>query len=100
MKGTEPADLSETNRNVSPALECIVHQCLETNPEQRFHSASDIAFDLEHLSGTTSSTAIGKMLRFHRRSPNANFADAGVHLLIVAGFRPTRLRRSSHDLGE
>ena len=47
----EPADLSETNRNVSPALERIVHHCLEKNPEQRFHSASDIAFDLEHPFG-------------------------------------------------
>ncbi|MFY9743795.1 MAG: protein kinase [Candidatus Sulfotelmatobacter sp.] len=57
----EPADLSETNRNVSPALERIVHHCLEKNPEQRFHSASDIAFDLEHLSGATSTSASGKM---------------------------------------
>jgi eukaryotic-like serine/threonine-protein kinase len=49
----DPADLSETNRNVSPALERIVQHCLEKNPEQRFHSASDIAFDLEHLSGVS-----------------------------------------------
>jgi Tol biopolymer transport system component/tRNA A-37 threonylcarbamoyl transferase component Bud32 len=47
----DPADLSETNRNLSPALERIVEHCLEKNPEQRFHSASDIAFDLEHLTG-------------------------------------------------
>jgi len=53
----DPPDLSETNRNVSPALERIVHHCLEKNPEQRFHSASDIAFDLEHLTGTSSTTA-------------------------------------------
>jgi eukaryotic-like serine/threonine-protein kinase len=53
----EPPDLSETNRNVSPALERIVHHCLEKNPEARFHSASDIAFDLEHLSGLSASTA-------------------------------------------
>jgi len=53
----EPPDLSETNRNVSPALERIVQHCLEKSPEQRFHSASDIAFDLEHLSGVSSTTA-------------------------------------------
>ena len=47
----DPPDLSETNRNVSPALERIVQHCLEKNPEARFHSASDIAFDLEHLTG-------------------------------------------------
>ena len=49
-------DFAETNRNVSPALERIVQHCLEKNPESRFHSASDIAFDLEHLSGISSTT--------------------------------------------
>src|SRR5437763_928488 len=53
----DPPDLAETNRNVSPALERIVQHCLEKSPEQRFHSASDIAFDLEHLSGVSSTTA-------------------------------------------
>jgi len=52
----EPEDLSATNRNISPALERIVHHCLEKNPEARFHSASDIAFDLEHLSGISASS--------------------------------------------
>ena len=53
----DPAELNETNRNVSPALERIVQHCLEKNPEARFHSASDIAFDLEHLSGVSGTTA-------------------------------------------
>jgi eukaryotic-like serine/threonine-protein kinase len=53
----DPPDLAETNRNISPALERIVQHCLEKNPESRFHSASDIAFDLEHLSGLSGSTA-------------------------------------------
>jgi eukaryotic-like serine/threonine-protein kinase len=53
----DPPELSETNRNVSPALERIVQHCLEKNPEQRFHSARDIAFDLEHLSGISGTTA-------------------------------------------
>ncbi len=53
----DPPELNETNRNVSPALERIVQHCLEKNPESRFHSASDIAFDLEHLSGLSGSTA-------------------------------------------
>jgi Tol biopolymer transport system component len=46
----DPADLSITNQNVSPGLERIVRHCLEKNPEQRFHSAHDLAFDLEALS--------------------------------------------------
>jgi eukaryotic-like serine/threonine-protein kinase len=52
----DPPDLTETNRNVSPALDRIVQHCLEKNPESRFHSASDIAFDLEHISGISGSS--------------------------------------------
>jgi hypothetical protein len=37
------------------ALERIVRRCLEKSPEQRFQSASDLAFDIEALSGTSSS---------------------------------------------
>lgn len=46
----EPAELSETARNVPPALERIVRHCLEKNPAQRFQSAGDLAFNLEALS--------------------------------------------------
>ena len=53
----EPPDLSATNKNVQPGLERVVRHCLEKSPEERFHSAHDLAFDLESLSGT-SSTAI------------------------------------------
>ncbi len=49
----DPPDLSATNRNVSPALERLVDHCLEKNPEERFHSARDLAFALEALSGST-----------------------------------------------
>ena len=47
----EPPDLSTTNKMVSPSLERVVNRCLEKNPEQRFHSASDLAFAIESLSG-------------------------------------------------
>src|SRR5438128_72295 len=43
----DPPDLSDTNQNISPALERLVNHCLEKNPEARFHSASDLAFALE-----------------------------------------------------
>jgi len=47
----EPPDLSETNRHIPPGLERVVRHCLEKNPEERFHSAHDLAFDLAALSG-------------------------------------------------
>ncbi len=46
----DPPDLSVTNQAISPGLERIVRHCLEKSPEQRFHSAHDLAFDLEALS--------------------------------------------------
>ena len=49
----DPPDLSVTNQGIAPGLERIVRHCLEKNPEQRFHSAHDLAFDLEALSGTS-----------------------------------------------
>jgi Tol biopolymer transport system component len=47
----EPPDLSVTDQNITPGLERIVRHCLEKNPEERFHSAHDLAFDLQALSG-------------------------------------------------
>ncbi len=59
----EPAELSETARNVPPALERIVRHCLEKNPAQRFQSAGDLAFNLEALTQTTSAhTAIAETI--------------------------------------
>ncbi|MGE5414074.1 MAG: protein kinase domain-containing protein [Syntrophomonadaceae bacterium] len=52
----DPPDLSETNRRVPESLDRIVRHCLEKTPEARFHSASDIAFDLEAISGASLST--------------------------------------------
>jgi serine/threonine protein kinase/Tol biopolymer transport system component len=46
----DPPDLSQTNRNVSPGLERLVRHCLEKNPERRFQSSRDLAYDLETIS--------------------------------------------------
>ena len=48
----DPPELSNANKNISPALERLVNRCLEKNPEERFHSASDLAFALEALAGS------------------------------------------------
>jgi eukaryotic-like serine/threonine-protein kinase len=55
----EPPDLSATNQNVSPVLERIVRHCLEKKPEQRFHSAHDVGFALDAITGTSTPSAIG-----------------------------------------
>jgi Tol biopolymer transport system component len=83
----DPPDFNETNRNVSPALERIVQHCLEKNPESRFHSASDIAFDLEHLSGTSGASArvaaVGSAPR-HRKLLLALAAGLAIAVVMLA----------------
>jgi Tol biopolymer transport system component len=53
----EPADLTGTSRALPPALERIVSHCLEKRPEERFHSAHDLAFDLKALAATPVASA-------------------------------------------
>jgi eukaryotic-like serine/threonine-protein kinase len=46
----EPEPISQSVPGVSPGLERVISHCLEKVPEQRFQSASDLAFALEALS--------------------------------------------------
>jgi Tol biopolymer transport system component len=55
---------------------------LEKNPEARFHSASDVAFALEELSGTSASGAIAAQHRAIRPKPKL-LAPIGVAALAV-----------------
>ena len=42
----EPPELSDSGRNISPALDRIVAHCLEKDRDHRFQSSGDIAFSL------------------------------------------------------
>ncbi len=48
----EPADLAE-DENIPTSLARVVDHCLEKQPEERFQSAKDLAFDLASLSGSS-----------------------------------------------
>src|ERR1700682_4601437 len=48
----EPPELSESGRNISPALDHIVKHCLEKDRDNRFQSAKDIAFALSEQSSS------------------------------------------------
>jgi eukaryotic-like serine/threonine-protein kinase len=79
---SEPPELTETNRTVPPALERIVRHCLEKSPQERFHSAHDVAFDLETLSSVSTATAtVGAAGRVAPRRVMA----VGVALAAVVG---------------
>ena len=96
----DPPALSETNRQLPPGLERIVGHCLEKNPEERFQSAHDIAFDLEQLSGS-SAAAAAPLAPARRFRIGAWGLVAGIVLALalglVAGRRLTLPRAASFD---
>jgi eukaryotic-like serine/threonine-protein kinase len=72
-------DPPETPAGVLPAhLERIVRRCLEKKPEQRFQSASDIAFALEAMSGNVSGSQVAI------DAPPARGRRVGAALLVSA----------------
>ncbi len=80
----EPPELSATNHEISPALDHIVHHCMEKNPQQRFASAGDIAFQLGEMSGLRSSTTLAAVAApAPRASRRWIFAAAGTAGLIL-----------------
>ena len=87
----EPPDLSVTNQSISPGLERIVRHAIEKNPEQRFHSAHDVAFALEALSGTSATSAGAMAVARVRPAPRigrlwlAGLAAAALAAGAVAG---------------
>jgi serine/threonine protein kinase/tetratricopeptide (TPR) repeat protein len=83
----EPPDLSETNRSIPAALENVLRHCLEKEPEGRFQSARDVAFDLEALSDVSSARPTSPMspagVWLHRR--RKSLASTALLLAAVAG---------------
>ena len=49
----EPPVISQAVPKTPPSLQKVLQRCLEKSPQQRFHSASDLAFALEALSDTS-----------------------------------------------
>src|SRR5205809_1687215 len=94
----DPPDLSDTNQKISPALERLVNHCLEKNPEERFHSASDLAFALEALSGSTATSAQTVAMpafapRWFKRRELIAWAVAGIAILIAVALTISHFRR-------
>jgi Tol biopolymer transport system component len=81
----EMPELSETARNVPAGLERIVQHCLEKNPSQRFHSAGDLAFDLESLTeiSATSSKSGAQAAVAQARGTESRRKVAGVASAIA-----------------
>jgi Tol biopolymer transport system component len=79
----EPPPILERAPDVPLALERVIRRCLEKNAEQRFQSASDLAFALEALSDPSVSSATGayEIKRDERRA-----RPARVLAIMLAAF--------------
>ncbi len=51
------------NRAVSPALQEIILRCLEIDPDERYATAAQLAFDLQHLDGVALTGRAGRQRR-------------------------------------
>ena len=69
----EPKPLSELAPDTPLALQRVILRCLEKNPEQRFQSASDLAFALQALSDsvTAAPTSADSISSAAQRQPGA-----------------------------
>lgn len=52
----DPPEIDPLQHDIPPGLLRVMERCLEKEPRQRFQSASDLAFALEALSGSKSSS--------------------------------------------
>jgi serine/threonine protein kinase len=81
----DPPELSTTGHVAPPGVDRIIHHCLEKNPAERFQSARDLAFDIESLTGV-SSTAKLEPLHDRRRSRRTLQLVGGAALVaLLAG---------------
>jgi eukaryotic-like serine/threonine-protein kinase len=82
----EPPCVSLLVPNIPLALQRIVQRCLEKNPEQRFQSASDLAFALESLSdsGVASASVPASTRKLSPRWVYAAIASAVVVAALLA----------------
>lgn len=81
----EPPSIAQLSPETPVAVERVVRRCLEKDPAQRFHSASDLAFALEALSDPTISPASGSypIVANEPRSPRLRLAAGLVVAAVV-----------------
>jgi eukaryotic-like serine/threonine-protein kinase len=66
----DPPELTDVHPPIAPAMERIIRRCLEKSPEKRFQSAKDLAFGLEALSQTsTTSQSVAQAVAQTKKPP-------------------------------
>ncbi len=59
----EPPEITELMPAIPPALDRIVRHCLEKDREHRFHSAQDLAFNLETIAAMSGTSTLSGVAR-------------------------------------
>ena len=80
----EPPSITRVAPNTPPALQRIVQRCLEKNREQRFQSASDLAFALEALSDSAITSPVAVRDQNSKKPNRVRAAMAGVAVALGA----------------
>ena len=96
----DPPGISQIVQSAPAGLQLVVHRCLEKNPEQRFQSASDLAFALEALSesGISSGAAAAPApLRLLGRAIAWTAGVVAILALFAVFFLLHRKSRSDHS---
>jgi len=81
----EPPSISQITPAAPPGMQRVVHRCLEKDPEQRFHSAHDLAFALQALSDSAITTPSGSHARESGSFSSRRVVIAGVAIAILVG---------------
>jgi eukaryotic-like serine/threonine-protein kinase len=81
----EPPPMSQLSPETPAGVERVVRRCLEKNSEERFHSASDLAFALEALADASPSTASGihPIPKEQPRPMNRSYIAAAVAMIAL-----------------
>jgi eukaryotic-like serine/threonine-protein kinase len=80
----DPPELSGIDSPLAPALDRVVRHCLEKNPNERFQSTRDLAFDLQALTTSTGSAGIAVSSPAVSKRRLVSAVVAAVALLIAA----------------
>jgi serine/threonine protein kinase/Tol biopolymer transport system component len=84
----EPASIAQLSAETPAGLDRVIRRCLEKHPDQRFQSASDLAFALEALTdpSITSSGAHAIAPPAPRRPPKTYIAAAVILALAIGSY--------------
>jgi serine/threonine protein kinase len=97
----DPPGISQIVQTIPLGLQRVVRRCLEKSPEQRFQSASDLAFALDAISDSGISSAVGIEAPSERRRSKALAWSVGLAAVLAVAvatyFFATRHERAPFE---